>query len=187
MSKSLGNAVSPEEIMNEYGVDAFRYYLLRHIPSYDDGEFSQELLLKAYNNELANELGNAVQRTAAMITQYQDGIIGKAPESEHDQAGYWEAIEQCRFDRALDDVWEQVRGLNQYIEEQKPWNIHKSGEKDHLAEILAYQVSCLIEIAEMLSPFMPETAQKIRYVFEEGVIRPIEKTLFPRKDEAPKT
>lgn len=186
MSKSLGNSVSPDEIIKTYGTDAFRYYLLRHMPSYDDGEFSNDRMLKAYNNELANELGNAVQRTAAMITQYQDGVIGKAPESEHDQAGYWESIENCRFDQALDEVWDQVRGLNQYIEETKPWAINKAGDKEHLAEVLAYQVSCLLEIAEMLSPFMPETAQKIRYVFEEGIIRPTKTTLFPRKEIAKK-
>ncbi len=185
MSKSLGNSVSPDAIIKEYGADAFRYYLLRHIPSYEDGDFSHDRLLAAYNNELGNELGNAVQRTAAMITQYQDGIIGKSPEAEHDQAQYWEAIENCHFDRALDEVWEQVRGLNQYIDEQKPWAIQKTGDKDHLTEVLAYQVGCLLEVAEMLSPFMPETAQKIRYVFEEGIIRPTKTTLFPRKD-APK-
>lgn len=184
MSKSIGNVIKPQDIIQEYGVDAFRYYFLRHIPSYEDGDFSPERLRAAYNNELGNELGNAVQRTAAMITQYQNSVIGKSPESEHDQAQYWDAIENCRFDQALDHVWEQVRGLNQYIEEQKPWAINKAGDKDHLSEVLAYQVSCLLEIAEMLSPFMPETAQKIRYVFETGVVRPTETTLFPRK-EAP--
>lgn len=187
MSKSLGNSVSPDEVIKEFGTDAFRYYLLRHIPSYEDGDFSHDRLLAAYNNELANELGNGVGRTAAMITQYQNGIIGQSPEAEHDQAQYWEAIENCRFDRALDEVWEQVRGLNQYIEEQKPWTIAKTDDKDHLREVLAYQVSCLLEIASMLSPFMPETAQKIRHVFEEGVIRQTETTLFPKKDAATKT
>ncbi len=182
MSKSLGNDVKPSQIIEEFGVDAFRYYFLRHIPSYGDGDYNPERFLAAYNNELANELGNSMQRTAAMITQYQNGIIGNVPEAEHDQALYREAIENCQFDRALDDVWEQVRGLNQFIDEEKPWSINKAGDKDHLSEVLAYQVSCLLEIANMLSPFMPETAQKIRYVFEEGVIRPTKTTLFPRKD-----
>ena len=184
MSKSLGNVVSPTDVVKEYGVDVFRYFFLRHTPSYEDGDFSWDRLLAAYNNELGNELGNAVQRTAAMITQYQNSVIGNVPEAEHDQAQYREALENCRFDRALDEVWEQVRGLNQYIDEQKPWTINKTGDKEHLREVLAYQVGCLLEVAEMLAPFMPETAQKIRHVFEEGVIRPVEGTLFPRK-EAP--
>lgn len=182
MSKTLGNVVHPQDVINEYGADVFRYYFLRHIPSYEDGDFSWERLHRAYNNELGNELGNAVQRTAAMIKQYENGIIGHTPPSEHDQAEYIQALEDCRFDRALDEVWEQVRGLNQYIEEAKPWEIAKSDDKDHLREVLAYQVSCLLEIAEMIAPFMPETAVKIRHVFEEGVVRPLEGTLFPRKD-----
>lgn len=186
MSKTLGNVIKPQDIIDEYGTDAFRYYFLRHMPSYDDGDFSHARFLAAYNGELANELGNSVQRTAAMITQYQGGITGQSPEAEHDQAQYWEAIENCRFDRALDEVWEQVRGLNQYIDEQKPWVIAKTDDKDHLREILAYQVSCLLEIAELLSPFMPETAQKIRYTFEEGVIRQSKTTLFPKKELASK-
>jgi methionyl-tRNA synthetase len=182
MSKTLGNVIEPNEIIKEYGADVLRYYLLRHIPSYEDGDFSQELLANAYNNELANELGNSVQRTAAMITQYQNGLIGEIPPAEHDVAQYWQALEQCHFDRALDEVWEQVRGLNQYIDEAKPWEINKTGDADHLREVLAYQVSCLLQVADMLAPFMPETSQKIRHVFEDGVVRPIDGTLFPRKE-----
>ncbi len=186
MSKSLGNSITPEEIIKKYGTDAFRYFFLRHIPSYDDGDFNWDKLHKAYNNELANELGNAVQRTAAMITQYQNGIIGDVPPPEHDTAQYHEAIENCRFDRALDEVWEQVRGLNQYIDEQKPWELFKRKDTDHLREVLVYQTSCLLEIAGLLQPFMPDTATRIRYVFEEGVIRPLKGTLFPRQDEKPR-
>ncbi len=186
MSKTLGNVIKPQDIIDEYGVDAFRYYFLRYMPSYDDGDYSHERMLAAYNGELANELGNGVQRTSAMITQYQGGIIGQSSEAEHDQAQYWEAIENCRFDRALDEVWEQVRGLNQYIDEQKPWEIAKTEDKDHLREVLAYQVSCLLEIAKLIGPFMPETAQKIRYTFEEGIIRQSKTTLFPRKETSTK-
>lgn len=185
MSKSLGNVIHPQKIIDEYGTDAFRYYFLRHVPSYEDGDFNWDRMHAAYNNELANELGNVVQRTTAMIKQYQNGIVGTTPEAEHDQAQYWEALEACRFDKALDEVWEQVRGLNQYIDEQKPWEISKTGDADHLREVLAYQVSCILEIAGMLEPFMPETAGKINHVFAEGVIRPIDTTLFPRKESAP--
>src|SRR5581483_11408024 len=95
-----------------------------------------------------------------------------------------EAIEQCRFDRALDAIWEQVRGLNQYIDETKPWEIAKSDDKDHLREVLAYQASCLLEIADLLEPFLPETAVKIRTVFDSGVIRPTAETLFPKFEPA---
>jgi methionyl-tRNA synthetase len=184
ISKSTGLVVHPKEIVDKYSADVFRYYFLRHIPSYNDGDFSWEKLEQSYNSELANELGNAVQRTAAMVRQYQNGIIGETPPATHDVASYWEAIDNCHFDRALDEIWEQVRGLNQYIDEAKPWEIHKQGDVDHLREVLAYQAACLLEIAELLEPFMPETSTKIRHVFEEGVVRPIEGTLFPRHEKA---
>lgn len=186
MSKSLGNVVAPKEIIKKYGVEAFRYYFLRHIPSYNDGDFSWEAFEKAYNNELANELGNAVQRTSAMIVKYQKGLIGPMPEAEHDTAGVIEALAQCRFDRALDKVWDQVRGLNQYIDEEKPWEVAKTGDEDHLREVLAYQASCLLEIAELLTPFLPDTAAKITGIFESGIVKPIDGTLFPKSETAEK-
>lgn len=183
MSKTLGNVVDPHEIIEKYGVDPLRYFFLRHVPSYDDGDFSWKKLDDAYNNELANELGNAVQRTVAMIVNYQKGVIGEIPEPGHDIAKYDEAMQDCRFDRALDEVWDQVRGLNQYIEEQKPWAIAKTGDAPHLREVLAYQVGALLQIAELLVPFMPDTAQKIKNVFESGVAKPLETSLFPRNDQ----
>lgn len=182
MSKSLGNYVAPSEILNKYGTDPFRYYFLRHIPSYEDGDFSWPAFEAAYNNELANELGNAVQRTAAMIMKYQKGLIGDIPEPAHDSAQYERAIEEYHFDRALDHVWDQVRGLNQYIDETKPWEIAKSNDEEHLREVLAYQAGALLEIADLLEPFMPDSATSIRNVFSEGIIRPIEGTLFPKQE-----
>ena len=184
MSKSLGNSIAPEEIIKEYGTDAFRYFFLRHIPSYGDGDFTWERFTEVYNNELANELGNLVQRTAAMIIKYQKGIIGDVPVAEHDIAAYHNSIEQCHFDRALEDIWEQVRGLNQYIDEEKPWEVAKTKDEDHLREVLAYQVSSLLQIADLIEPFMPETAGKIVYVFKEGVVRTLKTTLFPKKETA---
>lgn len=182
MSKSLGNYIAPKDILDKYGCDPFRYYFLRHIPSYNDGDFTWESFEKSYNNELANELGNAVQRTAAMIQKYQKGIIGDIPAPQHDVAQYEQALDDCRFDRALDEVWEQVRGLNQYIDEEKPWMIAKEEDEDHLREVLAYQVGSLLEIAQLLEPFLPVTAAKIEAVFSEGIVRPIEGTLFPKSE-----
>lgn len=186
MSKSLGNVLHPAEIVDKYGVDPLRYYFLRHVPSYEDGDFSWERLETSYNNELANELGNAVQRTVAMLVQYQAGIVGAIPPAEHDIARYQEALAACRFDRALDEIWEQVRGLNQYIDEEKPWAIAKSGDKDHLREVLAYQVSSLLNIAALLEPFLPDTAAKIQAVFKPDTVQLTAGTLFP-KHEPPKT
>jgi methionyl-tRNA synthetase len=184
MSKSIGNVISPKEVVDKYGVDAFRYFFLRHIPSYNDGDFSWETYDNAYNNELANELGNTVQRTAVMIQKYQNGIIGTLPPGEHDRKAVDEALIECHFDRALDSIWEQIRGLNQYIDEEKPWEIaRKDEEKEHLQEVLANQVADLLEIADLLTPFVPDTAEKIKGIFASGVVRPIEGTLFPKAEQ----
>jgi methionyl-tRNA synthetase len=180
MSKSVGNVVAPSEILAKHGLDPLRYYFLRHLPSYEDGDFSWDTFEAAYNNELANELGNAVQRTTAMVQKYQGGMIGAIPPAEHDVAQYELALENCQFDRALDQVWERVRGLNQYIDEEKPWVIAKTDDGAHLQEVLAQQASDLLQIADLLEPFMPETAVKIRNVFSEGIVRPIDGTLFPK-------
>lgn len=187
MSKSLGNSVAPKEILSKFGVDPFRYFFLRHIPSYEDGDFSWERLEQAYNSELADELGNAVQRTVVMIQKYQQGLIGDIPPAKHDTSAYWEYIDKCRFDKALDEVWEQVRGLNQFVEEEKPWELAKDKDVEHLQEVLAYQVSALLEVADLLEPFMPQTAIKIQHTFRDGVIRPAKEVLFPKHDAKPKT
>ncbi|MHB1865412.1 MAG: methionine--tRNA ligase [Candidatus Saccharimonadales bacterium] len=182
MSKSLGNSIAPEDIVSNYSADALRYYLLRHVPSYSDGDFSLSAFDASYNNELANELGNAVSRTLAMVNRFAGGDVGEVPPPEHDTALFEEAIENCHFDRALDNVFEQVKGLNQYIEEEKPWEIAKSGDKDHLKEVLAYMVSSLLQIADLLEPFLPSSAQKIKTAFKDGKTTEMSQTLFPRKD-----
>lgn len=180
MSKSDGNVVAPSEIIDLYGTEAFRYYFLRKIPSYNDGDFSWELFDAAYHNELANELGNAVQRTVVMIDKFQQGLIGDIPSASHDIAEYHEAVKDCRFDKAMDFIWEQIRGLNQYIDEQKPWEIAKNGDTAHLGEVLAYMAASLLEIASLLAPFLPDTAQAIQNIFGEGILRKPETVLFPR-------
>lgn len=182
MSKSLGNSLSPHEIIEKYGADAFRYYFLRHVPSYDDGDFTWPAFEAAYNNELANELGNAVQRTAAMIQKYQGGVIGEVPDVGHDKGAYNEALAACKFDRALDSVWERVRGLNQLIDTEKPWQLAKAEDPEHLQEVLARFVANLLEIAQLLEPFLPSTAAKIQSMFQSGTIQALETTLFPKTD-----
>jgi methionyl-tRNA synthetase len=183
MSKTLGNVVDPLEVVDKYGLDAFRYYIFRHGPSSEDVDFTWEKFEDAYNNELANELGNAVQRVAAMIMKYQEGVIGDIPESNHDTESYHLAIAECRFDRVMEAIWDQVRGLNQYIEEEKPWTIAKEGDDEHLQEVLAEAVSSLLEIAELLVPFLPDTAKKIKDVFETGIVKPFaESSLFPKSE-----
>ena len=182
MSKTLGNVIDPIQLVNDYGVDAFRFYFLRHGPAANDTDFTMELFENTYNSQLADQLGNAVSRTAAMIIKYQNGIIGDVPPPEHDIAPYATFIENCHFDKALEEIWEQVKGLNQYIEESKPWEIAKTKDEVHLREVLAYLVSNLLEIATLLAPFMPDTASKIQTVFASGVLKPLPSSLFPKHE-----
>jgi methionyl-tRNA synthetase len=182
MSKTLGNVVDPLTVVSEYGLDAFRYFFLRYGPTIDDSDFTWERFETAYNSELANELGNALSRVVAMINKYQEGLIGDVPEAGHDNGKYHAALAECRFDVALGEVWEQVRGLNQYIDEQKPWVIAKEGDQEHLREVLAYAASCLVEIGELLLPFLPHTAAKIIDLMGDGIVKEAAatETLFPK-------
>lgn len=185
ISKSVGNVVDPNGIIDTYGVDAFRYFFARHIPTQDDGDFTWEKFETAYNTELGNDLGNVVQRVASMITRYQSGVIGDARQAEHDMKPYRDAMDALTFDVALDHVWATVRGVNQYLESVKPWEVAKQRENDadaeaHLSEILATAVGSLMQIADYLVPFMPQTAKAIHETFETGVIKAKDGVLFPK-------
>ncbi len=185
ISKTVGNGVDPMEIIDGYGVDAFRYFFSRHIPTLDDGDFTWEKFENAYNNELANELGNLVSRVASMVTRYQSGVVGDALRAQHDAQLYHEAIEQCEFNKAMDVVWLMIRSLNQYIEEVKPWAVAKARETDadaepHLNEILGHCVGTLGQIADLLTPFLPTTAEAIRSLFKDGMVHQSDQVLFPK-------
>lgn len=185
MSKTVGNVVDPMEIIEGYGVDAFRYYFSRHIPTLDDGDFTWEKFESAYNNELGNDLGNLVQRVAAMLNRYQAGVIGDAAKAEHDSQLYHDAMKALQFDKAFDEIWLMVRSLNQYLEDVKPWEVAKKQKEDadaeaHLSEILAYAAGTLEQIAYLLAPFLPTTSMAIKKIFEGGVVTPYEGVMFPK-------
>lgn len=186
ISKSLGNAVDPAELAGAYGIDALRYYLLSEFPFGTDGEFSHQRFESVYNADLANDLGNLVQRVAVMITKYQKGIVGDLPPHSHDITPYEEAMRDFKLDRALAEVWLLIRGLNQYLEEEKPWQLAKT-DTTQLGEVLHHAVSDLFQIAQLLMPFMPTTAQKIAATFQGGVVRPEVGLLFPKSDTVEKT
>lgn len=185
ISKSVGNVVAPDEIIDTYGLDAFRYFFSQHIPTQDDGDFTWEKFENAYNTELANDLGNLVFRVSNMITRYQAGVIGDAPQGEHDMQLYHEAMENLEFNKAIESVWVMIRSLNKYIDDVKPWSVAKQKDTDqdaegHLSEILSHCVGNLLQIGDLLIPFMPATAKAIHDTFESGVVKQSEGVLFPK-------
>lgn len=179
ISKSLGNAIDPVDLVQKYGLDSLRYYLLREIPLGSDGDFSADRFETLYTTELANDLGNLVQRTASMIVKYLDGQTGPVEAHSHDASAVFDAIGHFQMDRALSEIWQTIRGLNQLIEEEKPWVLAKT-DQAHLKEILLHLVADLLQVAELLLPFLPETAGKISATFADGRVNLKVGLLFPK-------
>lgn len=186
ISKSLGNAVSPVELAGDYGIDALRYYLLREIPFGGDGEFSRERFHQVYNADLANELGNAVQRVASMTVKYLGGTIGEVPKASHDTGVIRDHMAKLEIDKALTEIWQHVKGVNQFIEEEKPWKLAKS-DPDQLVLVLQQATADLLHVAMLLEAFIPATSDRIRATFEGGTIHTEVGILFPKFEQTPIT
>jgi methionyl-tRNA synthetase len=167
ISKSLGNVVDPLELIDVYGADALRYWMARAISFGQDGSASIEGIRERYDNELANDLGNLLSRTAAMVAQYRGGSLrlGDAePPLDLAALGADVAARLDRFDvtGALDAVWEGVRALNQYVTAEAPWQLAKDEANDaRLDGVLYNLVDGLTAVAVALAPFLPETAPRI--------------------------
>ncbi|NGU65226.1 methionine--tRNA ligase [Clostridium perfringens] len=173
MSKSKGNVVDPVVLVNMFGADAVRYYLLREIPFGSDGLFNNEIFIKKVNTDLANDLGNLLSRTIAMVYKYFDGVI-QAPtckEAIDDELinlalsipGKVEAsIDALKIPEALESIWTLISRANKYIDETTPWILAKDEEKkERLGTVLYNLLETLRFVSVMISPFLIETSAKI--------------------------
>lgn len=178
MSKSVGNVVNPNEVIDEYGIDAFRYFFLRHIDTFNDSDFTWEKFKDAYNNELANDLGNLVQRLATLAAK--NGIkIENDTNVAKLSSEYQELMNRFEFAKAFDYVWEKIQGLNKKINDEKPWELAKNGETVRLKKCLTDLINELLQATVELTPFIPGTCEKVFAIFT-GPIQPPKTPLFPK-------
>ena len=178
MSKSIGNVVDPMDVLERHGVDAFRYYFLRHIDMFNDSDFTWEKYEEAYNNELANDLGNLVQRLATLMYKNNVEVKNRTDVVEIPDE-YVNLMDKYEYTKAFDYVWGRVQDLNKRIDEEKPWSLAKNGEIEKLNECLISLAVELLQVNRMLEPFLPGTAERINEVFVGAVIPP-ESPLFPK-------
>ena len=174
MSKSRGNVVDPNKMIDEFGADAFRYFLLREVPFGQDGDFSQQAVISRINSDLANDLGNLLSRTLTLIERSTEGKIPNPALPNYPEEievrkialGLFENIENAfnafQFHHALAEIWKLVDRTNLYLEQMAPWNLaKKEREKEKLATVLYTAAESLRHIARYLYPFMPNTAEVI--------------------------
>ncbi|HKV59594.1 MAG TPA: class I tRNA ligase family protein, partial [Ktedonobacteraceae bacterium] len=180
ISKSLGNTVDPVELVERYGTDALRYYLLREIPSTEDGDFTLERFVHAYNSDLADQLGNLLNRVISMVSRYYRGIVPTPGTLEEVDRHLIETAQNVRervdaalsrfaLDEALDAVWNLIGSANKYVSDVEPWTLAKlrknEGEDSHAGKRLSTVLYNLVEVLRLVAyycaPFLPSTAEGI--------------------------
>ena len=173
MSKSKGNVVDPNGLIDEFGADAIRYFLLREINLGQDGNFSRDALIQRINSDLANDLGNLLHRTLNMTLKFQDGVLA-APSGESDVdkslkddalatvKAFADGMEDMKLSDTIKTVWAFISRANKYIDETQPWALAKNpAKKQELANVMYNLAEALRIISVLISPFMPTTAERI--------------------------
>ena len=173
MSKSKGNVIYPEHLIEQYGLDATRYYLLRELSFGQDSTFTPENFIERYNFDLCNDLGNLLNRTIGMMNKYFEGVIPtefsqkNEPDAELEEFAnkQCQLVEQCMDDfhisNSLAEIWNLIARTNKYIDETAPWVLAKEEKNEKLQSVMYHLVENLRKIAILLTPFMPNTAENM--------------------------
>ncbi|MBN3490911.1 methionine--tRNA ligase [Acholeplasma equirhinis] len=173
MSKSVGNTLYTDKLVQHFGVDAVRYYVLHEIPYAQDGNITYELMIERTNSDLANTLGNLVNRTIGMINKYQEGMVYKVQLDQEPfeyalrdkclalEAKVTKLMDELKVGDALEELISVARAANKYIDLSEPWNLNKNGEKEKLSHVLYSLVETIRVLAVYLQAFIPTTAASI--------------------------
>lgn len=186
MSKSLGNVIDPFKLVEQFGVEPVRYYLLRYIHPIQDSDFDLEKFKEAYTADLANGLGNLVSRVTGLIEQnlvvitLSDSTLARGKNKKFDNY-----VKNFQFDQALKYIWEKISKLDGYVSKKEPWALAKAGKVDKLHAVLSKAANGILEVANLLLPFMPETAKKVKEIITADKIKKA-KPLFPRLENTSK-
>jgi methionyl-tRNA synthetase len=187
MSKSLGNVINPVELVQKYGTDAVRYFLVAGLTAYEDSDFTYERFEEKYNSDLANEFGNLISRVLAMTEKYYGGIVPRYNVDsdkffQFDLQTDWEQydffMKNFKLEEALNVAWEDIRRCNAYIDKNRPWELAANNDDEILPDVIFNLLETIRQIAWMILPFMPQTSEKILvqlgFDFEKEMAKGIE-------------
>ena len=171
ISKSLGNVIDPNEIIKTYGIDALRFFLLREVPFGNDGDFSKKSLQRRMNNDLANDLGNLVQRVLTIINKNLDGKLSKIKQIKENDKKIYEYPEELlknieknyekqEFHKVIENIWKLISKANKYVDESAPWRLIKD-DRERAGDVLNILVIIIAKIAIFLAPIMPDISENI--------------------------